>query len=195
VYTQTTDVEIEVNGLMTYDREVLKLDPVETAKWHKALFGPPPVYTELIPTSETAAQEWKYTLEKPADGWEKSNTQTDGWKTGKGGFGSKGTPGAVIGTEWTTKEIWLKRTFELKELPTGEVFLRFHCDEDGEVFINGIPAATLPGYTTSYTEAAISAEAKKALKAGTNTLAVRAKNAGGGQYIDLGLVQIAPAKK
>lgn len=26
VYTQTTDVEIEVNGLMTYDREVIKLD-------------------------------------------------------------------------------------------------------------------------------------------------------------------------
>jgi beta-galactosidase/beta-glucuronidase len=26
IYTQTTDVEIEVNGLMTYDREVIKLD-------------------------------------------------------------------------------------------------------------------------------------------------------------------------
>ncbi|MCA9093157.1 MAG: hypothetical protein KDA68_06695, partial [Planctomycetaceae bacterium] len=25
VYTQTTDVEIEINGLMTYDREVLKM--------------------------------------------------------------------------------------------------------------------------------------------------------------------------
>ncbi len=27
VYTQTTDVEIEINGLMTYDRKVLKFDP------------------------------------------------------------------------------------------------------------------------------------------------------------------------
>ena len=26
VYTQTTDVEIEVNGLMTYDREQVKMD-------------------------------------------------------------------------------------------------------------------------------------------------------------------------
>ena len=26
VYTQTTDVEVEVNGLMTYDRKVIKLD-------------------------------------------------------------------------------------------------------------------------------------------------------------------------
>ncbi len=29
VYTQTTDVEIEVNGLMSYDRAVIKLDPGE----------------------------------------------------------------------------------------------------------------------------------------------------------------------
>ena len=26
VYTQTTDVEIEVNGLMTYDRKVIKMN-------------------------------------------------------------------------------------------------------------------------------------------------------------------------
>ena len=26
VYTQTTDVEVELNGLMTYDRKVIKLD-------------------------------------------------------------------------------------------------------------------------------------------------------------------------
>lgn len=28
IYTQTTDVEIEVNGIMTYDRRVVKLDPL-----------------------------------------------------------------------------------------------------------------------------------------------------------------------
>ncbi|HEU4390311.1 MAG TPA: hypothetical protein VFV34_21085 [Blastocatellia bacterium] len=31
VYTQLTDVETEVNGLMTYDRKVIKL-PVETVR-------------------------------------------------------------------------------------------------------------------------------------------------------------------
>ena len=31
VYTQTTDVEGEVNGLLTYDREVIKI-PVETLR-------------------------------------------------------------------------------------------------------------------------------------------------------------------
>jgi hypothetical protein len=26
IYTQTTDVEVEVNGIMTYDRKVVKMD-------------------------------------------------------------------------------------------------------------------------------------------------------------------------
>ncbi|MFO0852551.1 MAG: glycoside hydrolase family 2 TIM barrel-domain containing protein [Gemmataceae bacterium] len=192
VYTQTTDVEVEVNGLLTYDREVLKLDPVETAGWHKALFGPAPTVKELVPTSEKTPQTWKYTLEAPADGWEKPKFDDAMWKAGPGGFGSKGTPAAVIGTEWTGKQVWLRREVKLTAVPAGEVMLRFHCDEDGEVFINGVPAATLSGYTTDYVEVPISAAARAALTAGTNLVAVRAKNAGGGQYIDVGLVEVVP---
>lgn len=37
VYTQTTDVEIEVNGLMTYDRKLLKVDPERVRRANKAL--------------------------------------------------------------------------------------------------------------------------------------------------------------
>lgn len=187
VYTQTTDVEIEVNGLMTYDREVMKFDIEEMAKWHKALFGPPPEVKELVPTSEKSAKTWKHTLYAPSEKWIKPDFDDSKWKDAKGGFGAKGTPGSVIGTEWTSKEIWLRRTFELKELPKGEVLVRFHCDEDGEVFINGEKAASLPGYTTNYVEVPILPAALKSLKVGTNTFAVRAKNAGGGQYIDVGL--------
>jgi len=38
VYTQTTDVEIEVNGLMTYDREVLKFDEAKLREAHAPLY-------------------------------------------------------------------------------------------------------------------------------------------------------------
>jgi len=37
VYTQTTDVEIEVNGLMTYDRAIIKMNPEQIAKANRAL--------------------------------------------------------------------------------------------------------------------------------------------------------------
>ena len=37
VYTQTTDVEGEVNGLMTYDRKVIKLDVERLAKINRGV--------------------------------------------------------------------------------------------------------------------------------------------------------------
>jgi beta-galactosidase/beta-glucuronidase len=37
VYTQTTDVEGEVNGLMTYDRKYIKVDPATLRQWNAAL--------------------------------------------------------------------------------------------------------------------------------------------------------------
>ncbi len=37
VYTQTSDVEIEVNGLLTYDRAVVKL-PAAAAQWNRRLY-------------------------------------------------------------------------------------------------------------------------------------------------------------
>lgn len=40
VYTQTTDVEIEVNGLMTYDRKVVKMAADKLRKIHQQLYDP-----------------------------------------------------------------------------------------------------------------------------------------------------------
>lgn len=37
VYTQTTDVEGEVNGLMTYDRKVIKIDDDRVTKANQSL--------------------------------------------------------------------------------------------------------------------------------------------------------------
>lgn len=37
VYTQTTDVEGEINGLITYDRKVIKMPAKELAKLREAL--------------------------------------------------------------------------------------------------------------------------------------------------------------
>jgi len=41
VYTQTTDVEGEVNGLLTYDRRVAKIPAAELAELARMLFAEP----------------------------------------------------------------------------------------------------------------------------------------------------------
>lgn len=38
IYTQTTDVEVETNGLMTYDRKVIKIPVEELRKMHQKLY-------------------------------------------------------------------------------------------------------------------------------------------------------------
>ena len=39
IYTQTTDVEGEVNGIMTYDREIVKLEAIKVQPALKKLAG------------------------------------------------------------------------------------------------------------------------------------------------------------
>ena len=39
IYTQTTDVEIEINGLLTYDRKVLKFNAEKLKAAHEKLCG------------------------------------------------------------------------------------------------------------------------------------------------------------
>ena len=56
VYTQTSDVEIEVNGLMTYDREIVKIDTARAAKAAGKLYQPPPKVGTLAPSPRVTPQ-------------------------------------------------------------------------------------------------------------------------------------------
>ncbi len=191
VYTQTTDVEIEVNGLMSYDREVLKMDEATVREANLALYLPPPVVETVLETSERQPQPWRYTTTAPAAGWTEREFDDSGWQRGLGGFGRAGTPGAVIATEWHEDQIWLRRTFPWKgRLPEGEMHLRIHHDEDAEVYLNGQRVAELSGYTTSYVLVPLPPEARASINSGGNLLAVRCRQTGGGQSIDAGLVVV-----
>jgi hypothetical protein len=190
VYTQTSDVEIEVNGLMTYDRQVVKMDLDRIAAAAKKLYGPPPTVATLVPTSEEDAQQWRYATAKPVDDWTEPKFDDTPWKSGPGGFGGKGTPGARLGTPWQSSDIWLRRTFALKEPPRGDLFLRIHHDDEAEVYVNGQRVATQPGHRRAYGLAPLEPGAAKHLHTGENTLAVHCHQNGGGQYIDVGIVEL-----
>jgi hypothetical protein len=190
VYTQTTDVEIEVNGLMTYDRAMIKMDATKAAAAARRLYLPPPVIKTVIPTSEKKGRTWRYTTSEPAEGWQKADFDDSSWKEGEGGFGREGTPGAIIRTEWKSSDIWLRRSFELKDKNLGQAHLSIHHDEDAEVYINGQLVAKLKDYTTSYVQARLDEKALKSLKVGLNCLAVHCRQTGGGQYIDAGIVDV-----
>jgi hypothetical protein len=194
VYTQTTDVEVEVNGFMTYDRAVIKLDPAQTAAVHKQLFRPPPKEVVLIPTAREQAQTWRYTTDKPADGWEQPGFDDASWKEASGGFGEATTPGSKVRTPWKTSDIWLRRTVELPSGAADGLSLMIHHDEDVEVYLNGQLVFTAKGFITDYALVPLDGKTAAAAKAGKNTLAVHCLQKAGGQYIDVGLSRLVEAR-
>ncbi|MGD0092168.1 MAG: sugar-binding domain-containing protein [Planctomycetota bacterium] len=190
VYTQITDVETECNGILTYDRAVVKMDLDEMAKANRNEFPPAPQVTVVVPTAEKEAATWRYTLEKPAEGWTKPEFDATAWKEGRSGFGSKGTPNAIIGTEWKSDDIWLRRDFTLPEAKLNNPQLRVHHDEDVEVYVNGVFAMKAPGFITDYDLFEMEEAGKAALKPGQNSMAVHCHQTVGGQYIDVGIVDL-----
>ncbi len=194
VYTQTTDVETEVNGFMTYDREVLKMDE---QRMREANLGTGP-RIDIITFVETAQEEpvdWKYTTEKPAEGWMKPEFDDSSWKTGKSGFGTEGTPGAVVNTKWDTDDIWLRREIDIPADVLKDVNFMWHHDDAAQVYVNGTLAARGGQHTASYVEQPMREEGRKALKPGKNVIAVHCKQTTGGQYIDVGLIRLVEKSK
>ena len=191
VYTQTTDVEIEVNGLMTYDRAVLKMDSARVAEAARKLFLPPPIVTPVLPTSEAEGRTWRYTTSDPGEGWSGAGFDDAAWRSGPGGFGTEGTPGAVVRTKWEGSDIWLRRTIELPDdFDPALLHFSIHHDEDVEVYLDGKEVLRTAGYTTSYVLATPTAATRALFTPGAHTLAVHCRQTGGGQYVDFGIVEV-----
>jgi hypothetical protein len=191
VYTQTTDVEVEVNGLMTYDRERVKMNEARITAAARKLFDPPPKAMVLAATSENHPQTWHYLFTKPNSGWEQPDFDDRSWRTGPGGFGTMETPRAVVRSGWDTDDIWLRRKFDVRSAPeNGRLMLVTHHDEDAEIYLNGALVEHLKGATRHYAPTMLDDSAQKLLHTGENVLAVHCHQTTGGQYIDIGLTEV-----
>jgi hypothetical protein len=189
IYTQTTDVEIEVNGVMTYDRSAVKLSP-ESIAANKRMYDPPPVIGHLLASSDRSPQTWRYTTTAPAANWFEPSFADSGWSSGPGGFGAPATRHARVGTPWQTPDIWLRRTFDVA-VSIANPYLRVFHDDDTKIYVNGTLVADLPGANAGYAFVPLVAPARNALRRGKNTLAVHTHQTRGGQFIDVGIVNVA----
>ena len=194
VYTQITDVEIEINGLMTYDRK-LKVDPELIAKANRFEWTGP-VYTSLVPTSDKTDITYEYTFNKPDSDWMKANADTRDWKKGLGGFGIN--THARTGTEWNSSDIWVRRTFKMPKLNSKQLenlAINLFHDDAVEIWLNGVLILEKDRWESDYKAIRLSDAAKKALKQGKeNVIAIHCHQDFGGQYIDFGLGILDPAR-
>ncbi len=201
VYTQTTDVEIETNGLLTYDRKVAKKPAADFKKaslhvYEAAKNTQLQIKTAILESGQNEGKNWKYTTDKPADNWFTADFDDKAWETGLSGFGNKAIQKdhktSRVRTPWETNSIWIRTEFQFDGNPEDitRLALEIFYDENAQVFLNGIKIASFSGYNNNYDTRLLPADAIKALKKGKNTLAASAINTVGGAYLDLGIVGI-----
>lgn len=195
VYTQITDVETELNGFYTYDR-ISKLNKVQKTRFKAGVdLLKVRASHHIVPTAlSTDLNIWRYLpVANGARGWNSEMDFDDSaWMTGASGFGAGSPPGSRIRTTWDTPDIIMRRKIYIPALSETELEtlqLVVHHDDDLSVYINGVLAASVNGYTASYKPFKISDKAKEAINFdGMNLFAVKCTQKGGGQYIDLGLM-------
>ena len=191
VYTQLTDVEVEVNGLMSYDRVVKSdINRLFTAN-RIAIEGEGQPISYLLSPADENPETWRYTTDPPNNlKWYTDEYDDSEWREGLAGFGANGLSNMHYGTKWTTSNIWIRRTLDLditaEEL--AKLTLRIYYDEDTDFYINGVLAFSATGYVTDYKTVTLSDKARAAINPhGTNILAAHTKQTSGGQFIDIAL--------
>jgi hypothetical protein len=175
---------------MLYNRDVwqkwAKRDLTKAANW--APIPKPPKLDVVVAAADKSPSTWRYTTTKPADGWAQTGFDDSKWKEGKSGFGTEGTPGAVIGTTWSTPDIWLRRAIEIQGEQLQNAALWLHHDDDVEVEVNGVQVFKARGWTTQYEAFPLTSAGKSVFKPGKNLVAIHCHQISGGQYVDCGII-------
>ena len=198
VYTQTTDVERETNGLLTYDRKVVKYPADELAALHREIYKAAEVThvredVKLFSDAREAESLWRITETAPADDWTAPDFDDSAWRESAGAFGNdrilEDFRGLKRGTQWESADLWLRREFTIEDDPAPffELVLTMFYDEDPDIRLNGVKIVDRKGYNTHYESFVLPETACRALKQGRNVLAVHVRNETGGAFFDLGL--------
>ena len=101
---------------------------------------PAPVQT-ILPDAELQPYSCQFTETKPFGDWTSVDYDDSKWQTGKGMFGTKDIEPQSV---WSSREIWIRRTFELtgEDLIVNDLLLRTRYDDNVKIYVNGVEIFT-----------------------------------------------------
>jgi len=202
IYTQTSDVEVEVNGLMTYDRKIIKLDTNRASRLAEMLYNQSEVFRFILPSGEQDDSIlWKYTLVPPGPGWHAEDHADTSWQTGLAGFGHRGRHRNFTDrSPWDTTGIWLRRVFEIDQIPLGQLFLNIlSYNAVSTVYVNGRKLGVFRPTGNIHEMIDFNTDLKQLLRTGRNDIAVHSyskdppvdrKSGMKMQFIDVGIIEV-----
>ncbi len=142
------------------------------------------MYKTVLPTSEETDYTAAYTETDPGSGWMTATYDDSKWKQGGAPFGNNSS---MVKTEWNTKNIWMRRTFNLADVAFNKPVLKLQHDDNVEVYLNGEQVYKADGHTNKFLYLPISNAVKSKMKRGKNVLAVHVVNMRGGAWLDAGI--------
>lgn len=149
-------------------------------------------FKQILPAADEVYYEAAYTETTPSGEWTSLSYDDSNWKKGKGAFGDNKT---TAQTMWLSKDLWMRREFNINGNDLSDLFVKLHHDDNVEVYINGELVYKTIGWTGKYIYLPVSEAVKAKLKQGKNVLAIHVANTAGGQWLDAGIVQeVKPPK-
>jgi len=138
----------------------------------------------VIPDAKEEAWECKFVNSEPAKGWEKPDFNDSSWESGKAAFGTPNS--AQTNTPWKTREIWVRRVFDMPATGEGsELYLIYSHDDDFELYLNGTQIVN----TGNRAKSGVVLKLDKSLLnvGGKNIIAAHCLDRGGLAYVDFGI--------
>src|SRR2546423_8300983 len=160
-------------------------------KTYKFLGAPKRELKAIVPGAEDKIYSCAYTEKKPTEDWMNLNYDDQEWLKGKGMLGTKESNPQTL---WTSRDVWIRRSFLLpKVIVLNELVLLAKYDDDAEVYLNGEKIFSTGCCSSGYKEIDLSRQLQLKLRTGKNVLAVHCANTGGPGFIDVGLYDRRPA--
>ncbi|MCL4641891.1 MAG: DUF4965 domain-containing protein [Olivibacter sp.] len=167
-----TDADHSLLGLIDVDGNIYRFMGKEE-----------PNYKTVLNTSDEEAYTVQYTETEPTGAWTTSDYAASDWNSGAAPIGDDEKS---VKTLWKSRDIWVRRTFNVSKPETiDELLLKLNHDDNIEVYLNGKKVYEKTGWTNNFHYLPIS---KADLKTGENLLAIHLTNTAGGRFLDFGLV-------
>jgi tetratricopeptide (TPR) repeat protein len=141
----------------------------------------------LADDSRSASIAWRYATSSPGPNWTEPDFPDGTWLSSAELLGyltyfsrsDRAVPGRT--------NLWLRREFDLPELPTDKLVLRINRNQDAEVYLNGTLVAPVADWSDASVIVPCSVAGRAALHQGRNILAFHCQDADGGVRPGVGI--------
>lgn len=177
IYTQTSDVEAEVNGLMTYDRKVLKVPEDEARALHEQLFRAYSKHQMLISDSEVKSSSLNISSEFPGEGWNLNSSLITNFKKVEGPAKLK-----------QGDSVWAINSFSNAQL-SGKLAMKLYAQGDLKIYLNGNLVYDKKILTKRHYDELNLSDFNQYVKEGQNIIGLELKNVTADSDFDFGVYQ------